>query len=121
MGIVSLLSGSTLKIRNLVSEDSGIYKCVGENFMGDISGDISLVVEEAKPEGDGYLLIVGQYIEQFITIIKPFLGGVLVALVLIAIFIVAGAYAKKYRREAQRRREKENAVQKTVPAEGMRI
>ena len=49
------------------------------------------------------------------------LGGVLVALVLIAIFIVAGAYAKKYRREAQRRRERETAVQRTVPAEGMRI
>ena len=59
MGIVNLQTGSTLKIRNLVPEDSGIYKCVGENFMGTVDGEISLVVEEAKPEGDGYLLIVG--------------------------------------------------------------
>ena len=61
MGIVSLLGGSTLKIRNLVPEDSGIYKCLGQNFMGEVEGEISLVVEEAKPEGDGYLLIVGTY------------------------------------------------------------
>lgn len=59
MGIVDLKSGSTLTIRDLVPEDSGFYKCMGENFMGSDASEISLVVEEAKPEGDGYLLIIG--------------------------------------------------------------
>ena len=60
MGIVDLKSGSTLTVRQLVPEDSGFYKCKGENFMGADESEISLVVEEAKPEGDGYLLIIGK-------------------------------------------------------------
>ena len=54
-------SGSTLKIRDLVPEDSGFYKCEGENFMGKVESEISVVVEEAAPEGDGYLLIIGTF------------------------------------------------------------
>ena len=61
MGIVDLKSGSTLTIRDLVPEDSGFYKCKGENFMGSDESEISLVVEEAEPEGDGYLLIIGNF------------------------------------------------------------
>lgn len=61
MGIVDLKSGSTLTIRDLVPEDSGFYKCKGENFMGSDESEISLVVEEAEPEGDGYLLIIGKF------------------------------------------------------------
>ena len=49
------------------------------------------------------------------------LGGTLVGLVIIAIFIVAGAYAKKLRSENQRRRERERNVASTVPADGLRI
>jgi hypothetical protein len=41
-----------------------------------------MVVEVSEPEGDNYLLLV---------------GGILVAFVVVAIFIVAGTYAKKYR------------------------
>ena len=61
MGIVDLKSGSTLTVRDLVPEDSGFYKCKGENFMGSDESEISLVVEEAEPEGDGYLLIIGRF------------------------------------------------------------
>ena len=61
MGIVDLKSGSTLTVRDLVPEDSGFYKCKGENFMGSDESEISLVVEEAEPEGDGYLLIIGKF------------------------------------------------------------
>lgn len=61
MGIINMKSGSTLKIRDLVPEDSGFYKCEGENFMGKVESEISVVVEEAAPEGDGYLLIIGTF------------------------------------------------------------
>ena len=120
MGIVDLKSGSTLTIRDLVPEDSGFYKCKGENFMGSDESEISLVVEEAEPEGDGYLLIIGKFKDFFTKFKKP-LGGTLVGLVIIAIFIVAGAYAKKLRSENQRRRERERNVASTVPADGLRI
>ena len=45
----------------------------------------------------------------------------MVGLVIIAIFIVAGAYAKKLQSETQRRRERERNVASTVPADGLRI
>ena len=70
MGIVDLKSGSTLTIRDLVPEDSGFYKCKGENFMGADESEISLVVEEAKPEGDGYLLIIGKWSNSFTRVIS---------------------------------------------------
>lgn len=71
MGIINMKSGSTLKIRDLVPEDSGFYKCEGENFMGKVESEISVVVEEAAPEGDGYLLIIGmQFIQTHINSMK---------------------------------------------------
>ena len=62
--------------------DQGNYKCKAHNFLGDIEAEILMVVEVSEPEGDNYLLLV---------------GGILVAFVVVAIFIVAGTYAKKYR------------------------
>ena len=49
------------------------------------------------------------------------IGGTLVGLVLVAIFIVAGSYAKRYRRQHQIQEEREREVQRTQPADGMRI
>ena len=104
--IIKLQSGSFLTIRDLLSEDQGTYTCSGRNFLGKADGAILLIVEVAEPEGDSYLIII---------------GGTLVALVLIAIFIVAGAYAKRYRRQTQMQRERVREVERTQPADGMRI
>ena len=62
--------------------DQGNYKCKAHNFLGETDAEILMVVEVSEPEGDNYLLLV---------------GGILVAFVVVAIFIVAGTYAKKYR------------------------
>ena len=68
--------------RELDILDQGNYKCKAHNFLGEIEASILMVVEVSEPEGDNYLLLV---------------GGILVAFVVVAIFIVAGTYAKKYR------------------------
>jgi len=104
--IITLKSGSFLTIRDLQSQDQGTYQCSGRNFLGTAKGSTLLIVEVAEPEGDSYLVII---------------GGALVALVLIAIFIVAGSYAKRYRLKSQMQREREREVERTQPADGMRI
>ena len=104
--ITKMKSGSFLTVRDLETVDQGTYRCSGKNFIGKATGEILLIVEVSEPEGDSYLIII---------------GGTLVVLVLVAIFIVAGSYAKRYRRQAQLQREREREVERTQPVDGMRI